>query len=224
MSKSNKEINIEFVEEVLNKKKIDKFNDYYSKDCVFHVSPYIGLGFNSGDNGEGKLIINSIAKGGPASSKLKVGDEIVAASTETRKLESFEDLEQGLSFITQGKKGIPIVLTIIRNGEKMDVEIVRDKIEGFDLTWDDVGDSFKHSVANDIQDGKTEILHIVEEGDMVCVYDRTSGTVADFNREAVWDTCRILKFKDGKIIESWSVGPNLSYYTQLGYKVEPPQA
>jgi predicted SnoaL-like aldol condensation-catalyzing enzyme len=222
MSNSNKNVVLEFYEEVINNKKVDKFNNYFSEDYVFHASPYVGLGMNTDDSEPGKVKVQMLADGGPAAEKLKIGDEIVGIADGERQTDSIEEISQGL-FWGQGKLGTTLTMTVIRDGEKIEVELMRDKIEGLDISMAQMGEVWKNSIANDILDRKTEVLFIVEDDDIVMVHDRNSGTIADYDRAAIWDRSFVYKLKDGKIVEAWGVGPGVQYFTQLGFKIEPPE-
>jgi len=74
--KSNVEIIQDTIEQVVNQKKIDIWDQYFSQDYISRGAPYIGMGFSSDSSGN-KHIINMIARGSPADGKLQVGDELL---------------------------------------------------------------------------------------------------------------------------------------------------
>lgn len=220
MGKANKEIVKEFYDVVINGKNMDAFYEYFREDCTFKIAPYVGIGFSWDTSSSDKIKVTSIAKGGPAEGKLQVGDEIVAAEDNTGKWDSFEELKEiGWG---QGKIGTPVKVTIQRDGEQVKAEFTRERIEGFDLTLADVIDNWKHFLTVECPDAKDEIIHIIEEGDLVGVYSIATGTHTEFNRQAIWGEHGFYRLRDGKIVESWGTGPAIEYYTQLGYKVERP--
>ena len=223
MSKSNKEIILGLLK-AEDEKQVNKMGDYISDDYVFHVSPYVGLGFNIDDSEEGKLKVKGLAKGSPAEKALKNGDEIVGMADELHSTQSVEELRKGLGGWGQGEIGTPITVTVIRDGEKMDLELTRAKIEGLDLHYAEFKDTWNHNLLTAVDNQKTELLHYFEDGDMVMYFARTSGTVNEFGRSAIWEYATAARIKDGKLVEAWSVGPGLEYYTQLGFKIEPPKA
>ncbi len=222
MGKSKKEIILGLME-ADDKKQVDKVGDFISEDYVFHVAPYVGLGFNMDESEKGKLIVISLAKGSPAEKALKIGDEIVGMADELHSTQSVEELRKGMGGWGQGKIGTPITVTVMRDGAKIDLELTRAKIEGFDLPYSKLKNIWEHDMLTAVDNQKTELLHFFEDGDMVMYFARISGTINEFGRTAIWEYATVARIKNGKIVEAWSVGPGLEYYTQLGFKIEPPK-
>jgi len=50
MSKSNKEILKEFIQQVMIEKKVELMDTYHDLEYVWHRSPYVGIGFSSDDS------------------------------------------------------------------------------------------------------------------------------------------------------------------------------
>ncbi|UCH59393.1 MAG: PDZ domain-containing protein [Anaerolineales bacterium] len=223
MGKSNKEIVLEFIELCVNEKNLDAITDYVSQDYVYRNPPYVGMGINVDRNLPDKIVILSVKAGGPSDGKLQVGDELLAAEDETDKWETLEALKETSSW-GHGKIGTTVKLKIRRDGKEMEVEVTRSKIEGFDVPFNIVIDAFKHYHTVDCPDHKEEVMHIVAEGDIVMTYSQIEGTVTEFDRQAVWTSSTVWRLADGKITEAWGVGPELSYYYQLGYKIERPDS
>ena len=224
MSKSNKEIILGLMK-AEDEKQVDKWVEYISEDYVYHVSPYVGLGFNIDDSEEGKLKVIYLAKCSPAEKALQIGDEIVGMVDELHSTQSVEELRKGImGGWGQGEIGTPITVTVIRDGAKMDLELTRAKIEGLDIHYAKQKDIWQHNLLTAVDNQKSELLHYFEDGDMVMFYTRISGTVNEFGRSAIWEEAMVARIKDGKLVEAWSVGPGLAYYTQLGFKIEPPKA
>ncbi|MEJ2736997.1 MAG: hypothetical protein P8189_26115, partial [Anaerolineae bacterium] len=73
--KSNVEIIQDTIEQIVNQKEIDKWDQYFSPDYISRGAPYIGMGFSRDTSGN-KHIIDMIAPGSPADEKLQVGDEL----------------------------------------------------------------------------------------------------------------------------------------------------
>jgi len=221
MGKSNKEIIKKLHKVVFNGKNLDAIHDYYSEDFVSWSVPYIGIGAFLDPTSEDKVKVRNIVKGGPSDGKLQVGDEIVAAEDEVGKWDTVADLKSVRW--GQGKIGTPVKVTLRRDGELVEVELTRDKIESYDTSLDIFIDNWKHFLTIGCPDLKVEIAHIIEEGDLVAVYWISTGTITEFERQAIWAGCTFSRFRDGRIAESWGVGPGIGYYTQLGYKVERPK-
>lgn len=223
MSKSYKEIVLGYLK-ADDEKQVHQMGEFFSEDYVVHVSPYVGLGFTIDDSEEDKLKVKGLAKSSPAEKNLKFGDEIVGMADELHSTQSVEELRKGMEGWGQGEIGTPITVTVIRDGTKLDLELTRAKIEGLDLHYAEFKDAWEHNLLTAVDNQKTELLHYFENGDMVMYFARTSGTVNEFGRSAIWEYAVVARIKDGKFVESWSVGPGLGYYTQLGFKIEPPKA
>jgi hypothetical protein len=76
LMKSNVEIIQDIVEQVVNQKIIDKWDQYTSQDYISRGALYVGVGFSVDSSGD-KHIINIIAPGSPAEGNLQVGDELL---------------------------------------------------------------------------------------------------------------------------------------------------
>jgi predicted SnoaL-like aldol condensation-catalyzing enzyme len=220
MAKTNKQIFQEFIERVVNPQRFELIHDYLTEQCVFHTPPYVGLGFMIDDTSGDKVLIQEIAPNGPAVGHLQVGDEVVKVSDESRDRDTYEQIRT--SIWGQGKIGTPISLTIRREGKFFDVNFTRDRIEGFDSTLSDTLELWKHYMHNTWPDQKSEITFLVEEGDLVAYYLLITGTNADYNQPAVWAESGIVRFKDGKITDWWSIEDGLSQFKQLGYRIDEP--
>ena len=220
MSETNKQIFEEFIEKVLNPQRFELIHEYLTEQCVFHTPPYVGMGFMIDDTSGDKVFIQEIAPTGPAAGHLQQGDEIVRGSDESGVFETYEQLKT--SIWGQGKIGTPITLTIRRGGKVFDVTFTRDRIEGFDTALSDTLEFWKHFMQNTWPDQKSEITFLVEEGDLVAYYMLISGTNADYNQPAVWAESGLVRFKDGKITEWWSIEDTLSQWKQLGYRISEP--
>lgn len=220
MRKSNKEIVLEFIDVVENQKVLNDFTEYMSEDYVGHSAPYIGLGFNIDTTSSDSIKINSIAEGGPSDGYLQIGDELLAAEDDTRKWETIDDLKTAVW--GQGKIGTSVKLAIRRDGEEMEIELARKKVGGFDFPFSEIIDNWKHFLTVECPDRKEDVVHAVEEGDLVMIYSIVTGTLKEFDHHAIWSICSVFRLRDGKITEGWGVGPDISYYTQLGFKIERP--
>jgi hypothetical protein len=81
LMKSNVEIIQDVIEQVVNQKKIDIWDQYFSQDYISRGAPFVGMGFSVDSSGN-KHTINIIAPGSPAEGKLQVGDELLWAEDE----------------------------------------------------------------------------------------------------------------------------------------------
>jgi predicted SnoaL-like aldol condensation-catalyzing enzyme len=220
MVKTKKQIFQQFIDQVVNAHRFDMIHEYLDEQCIFHQPPYVGLGFMPDDTSGDKVIIRLIAPESPASEALQVGDEVVRVSDESGIRETYEQLKG--SGWGQGTLGTPITLTVRRNGENIDVTISRARIEGFDSHLSDTLEMWKHYVLNTWPDQKSEINFLVEEGDLLAYFLTTTGTNTEYNQSAIWSESGILRFKDEKVIDWWSVEDSLSQFKQLGYQIKEP--
>jgi predicted ester cyclase len=220
MSKSNTQIVQEYIEEVGNMKHYERTFDYCSRDCVYHLAPYIGLGFSIDDSSGEKVFIKDIAPNSPAKGQLQMKDELVRAKDASNTWETWKELKEGMW--GQGVLGTPVTLTVNRAGKQMDIQIERGRVEGFDSKLADSIENSKDYTLKFWPDLKSEIKLILAEGDLVACYLVNSGTNLEYHHSAVWDECDIHRLKDGKIIEMWGVENNLSEMKQMGYQINPP--
>jgi predicted ester cyclase len=80
-------------------------------------------------------------------------------------------------------------------------------------------------------DQRWEIHHVIAEGDLVAVHAthhaRHTGELMGIpptNREVAYDYVHILRFRDGKAIEHWSVRDSMTLMQQLGVLPDRPTA
>jgi len=95
LMKSNVEIIQEIAEQVVNQKKLDIYDQYFSQDYISRGAPYVGMGFSVDSSGN-KHIIKFVAPGSPAEGKLQVGDELLWAEDEHQRWATYEDIKQGV--------------------------------------------------------------------------------------------------------------------------------
>lgn len=80
-------------------------------------------------------------------------------------------------------------------------------------------------------DQRWEIRHVIAEGDMVVVHathhGRHTGDLMGLpptGREVAYDYVHILRFRDGKAVEHWSVHDSMTLMRQLGVTQDRPAA
>lgn len=221
MSKTNKEIVQGFFEQVVNEKRMDLWDEYISKDYVSHAAPYVGMGLSARTSGD-KLIVSSIAPGGPAEGKLQLGDEIIRVEDEYNLWDTFEQLKTAVMGL--GKTGTTIKVRVRRGEGSFDYELTRGLIEGFDIPYDVAQEDYRTFLMEDYPDVKVTVKKILEEGDTVACYTESKGTNTDFNREAIWSDSTFYRLSDGKIVEEWYVFDYVMVLKQLGYDIKAPGA
>jgi predicted ester cyclase len=217
LMKSNVEIIQDVIEQVVNQKKIEAWDQYFSQDYIARGAPFIGMGF-SVDSSENKHIINFIAAGSPVEGKLKVGDELLWQEDEHKHWATYEEIKRGLGRY-RGKK---LKVGVQRGDQILQYEFTRDIINGFDTHNDQAKTDMREFMTKEFPDLQASIKQIIADGDRVVCMLEYRGTHADFEREAVWREAWFVRLSDGKIVEGWPILDLESYFTQLGYQIIPP--
>ena len=215
--KSNAEIIHQVLEQVVNQKRIDAWDQYFSQDYIARGAPFIGMGF-SRDASESKHIITAIIPGSPAEGKLQVGDELLWVEDERQRWATYEDISQGI----QRYRGSRLKVGVHRDQQTLEVDLTRGLIRGFDTDNDRAKSEMQEFMTRQIPDLRVDIKLALAEGDMVVCLMEYRGTHAEFGREAVWREAWFVRLSEGKIVESWPLSDIDAYCRQLGYQVIPP--
>ena len=125
---SNIEIIQDIFEQIVNQKKIDNWDQYFSQDYISRGAPFIGMGF-SRDSTQKKHTINMVIPGSPADGKLQAGDELLWVEDEHHRWDTYAEIDQGL----QGRK---YKMGIRRGNQTLEYELTRGIVRGFDTHTD----------------------------------------------------------------------------------------
>ncbi len=215
--KPNAEIIRDVLEQVVNQKKIDAWDQYFSPDYIAHGAPFVGMGFSRDTSGN-KHTINAITPGSPAEGKLDVGDELVWVEDERQRWAAYEEIEQGL----QSYRGSTLKLGVRRGQQTFEIELTRGRVQGFDTGCAQAKLEMQAFMTREIPDLRVDIKRILADGDMVACLMEYRGTHATFKREAVWREIWVVRLCEGKIVESWPLPDVDAYLRQLGYQSVPP--
>jgi len=215
--KSNAEIVRDVLEQVVNQKKIDAWDEYFSPDYIARGAPFIGMGFSRDTSGN-KHKIDAITPGSPAEGKLEVGDELLWVEDERQRWATYEDMSQGL----QRYRGSKLKLGVRRGKQILEVELTRGLIQGFDTDNAQAKSDMQEFMTNEIPNLRVDIKLTLADGDMATCLMEYRGTHATFKREAVWREIWVVRLSDGKIVESWPLPDVDAYLRQLGYQSIPP--
>jgi predicted ester cyclase len=208
------------IEQITNAKNFDRIYEYFDKECVFHNPPYVGTGIFPDDSSGERVVIQNVAPNGPSAGVVQEGDVLLRATDDSGSWESYDDLRTGLW--GQGKVGTKVTLTLLRNGETIEANLVRGRVEGFDFTLAEAYESWRHYLQEEMPDLKSEINQIMASGDLVAYYATNSGTSKIYNQSAVWTECNILRLEDEKIVEWWGAEDTLSQWRQFGFQIKEP--
>ncbi|MFC2108234.1 ester cyclase [Candidatus Bipolaricaulota bacterium] len=215
--KSNVEIIQDVLEQVVNQKRIDAWDKYFSQDYIARGAPFVGMGFSRDSSGD-KHIINAITPGSPAEGKLQVGDELLWAEDERQRWATHEDISQGV----QRYRGSKLKVCVRRGKQTLEYELTRGLIQGFDTDNDRAKSEMQDFMTREIPDLRVEIKLTLADGDMVVCLMEYRGTHASFKREAIWREAWFVRLSEGKIVESWPLPDIDAYCRQLGYQITPP--
>lgn len=222
MDKTNKEIMLDCIEQVHNQKRVERVDDYYSPDCMFHGTPFVGSGIRTDQlKMPGKHLVADILPGGPAAGKLQAGDELLNVSDGRTTWSTFEELKTG--DWAYGPVGSPLVYHVRRGDQELDVTVTRGLVEGFDLPFSDLKPQWVSFLVEECPDFHFEAQMAFEDGDMVVLYGLNSGTSKEYQKFAIWPSCDIYRLREGKVVDMWNVEDSRSMLAQLGYHLEAPK-
>jgi ketosteroid isomerase-like protein len=217
--KSNAQIIHDVLEQVVNQKRIDAWDEYFGPDYVARGAPFFGLGFSRDTSGD-KHIIDFVIPGSPAEGRLQVGDELLWVEDEHQRWATYEDISEGL----RRHQGSRLKVGVRRGEQTLEVELTRGLIRGFDTDSDQAKSEMQHFMTREIPDLSVEVKMTLEDGDKVVCLKEYRGTHAEFQREAIWREIWIARLSEGKIVESWPLPDIDAYCRQLGFQVIPPDA
>ena len=207
----------EVLEQVVNQKRIDKWDDYFSPDYIARGASFIGLGFSRATSGS-RNIITAIVPSSPAEGKLQAGDELLWVEDERQRWATFEDISEGF----RRHRGSSLKMGVRRGQQTYEVELTRGLIRGFDTDNDRAKSEMQEFMTRQIPDLSVDIKMTLEDGDTVVCLMEYRGTHAEFQREAVWREIWIARLSEGGIVESWPLPDIDAYCRQLDYQVIPP--
>ena len=219
MSRTNKEVVLGFIEEVFNQKRLDRFDEYFAVNSVFHSGSYVGLGINGDDSSGEKIVLIEIAPGSPADGKLLIGDELIQVQDQQYTWDTFDGLKA--SVWAWGAIGTPLTIRVRRDGQIVDIGLKRGMIRGW--TQPIHKELFHQYLLVDWPDLKQTVDCILEDGDRVAVYLTNMGTHAKLGRQAVWSEFDLYRVDNGKIVDAWGLEDYCGQLKQLGYNIELPK-
>jgi hypothetical protein len=197
------------------------WDEFISEDYVSHPSPYIGMGLSTRNTNE-KMIVSSIASGGPEEGKLQVDDQIIRVEDDLNRWDTFEQLKTAV--LGLGRTDTTINVRVRRGEQTFDYELTRELIEGFDIPCELPQDNYRTFLTDDYPDLKVTVKKMIAEGDIIACYNESQGANSDFNRQAIWPESVFNCLSEGKIVEEWYVSDFVGALKQLGYDINAPEA
>jgi len=217
LMKSNVKIIHEVLEQVVNQKRIEVWDEYFSPDYIARGAPFIGMGFGSNSSG-GNHVIDAIIPGSSAEGKLQVGDELLWVADERQRWETFDDVPEG----TRRYQGGKLKVGVRRGRQTLHFELTSHMLRGFDIRNDQAKSEMQEFMTQAIPDLSVKVLMVLADGDIVACLMEYRGTHARFKREAIWREAWFVRLSEEKIVESWPLPDIDAYCRQLGYQVIPP--
>jgi predicted ester cyclase len=216
LMKSNIEIIQDTFEQIVNQKKIDLWDQFFSTEYIARGAPYIGMGFSRDTSGN-KHIINMIVPGSPSDGKLQVGDVLIWVEDEHRRWATYDEIEKGI-------RGSKYKVGVHRGNQTIEYELTRELLKGIDTHTDQAKLEMQEFMTTEFPDLRVSIKLILADGDMVVSLLEYRGIHAGFGREAVWREAWFVRLSEGKIVEGWPVIDLDTYFRQLGYQLIPPNS
>ena len=214
LMKTNVEIIQDTIEQIVNRKDIEKWDQYFSPDYIARGAPFIGMGFSRDTSGN-RHIINMVFPGSPADGVLQEGDELLWVADEDQRWDTYEAISEGL-------QGRSYRVGVRRGDQTLEYALTRDYFKGFDTPNDQAKSEMRAFMTEDFPDLKATIKLILSDGDMVVSLLEYRGTHAKYKREAVWREAWFTRLSGGVIVESWPIIDESSFFRHLGYQLVPP--
>jgi predicted ester cyclase len=214
--KSNIEIIRDTIEQIVNQKKIDKWDQYFSPDYIARGAPFIGMDFFR-DTSENKHLITIVIPDSPTDGKLQAGDVLQWVEDEHQRWDNYEEIEQGL----QGKS---YTMGVLRGEQILEFALTRDLIKGFDTHTDQAKAEMEEFMTKQFPDLQATIELILADGDLVVSLLEYRGNHANFKRESIWREAWFARLSEGKIVEGWPIIDESSFLRHLGYQLIPPSS
>ncbi len=221
MKQTNSEILRDYFEEVINQKNFANLSKYFSENFIRHGSPYVGMGVMTDTSSGDKVVVRKVNPNSPAANKLLVGDEIIRVTTDGRTFDTYEDLHQG-ELWGQGVIGTPLTLWVRRAGKDEEISIVRGLVPAFEISAD-AHKSGMQMYFEEMPDVKSQLIHVIESGDMVAFQAEFKGSNVRYGRSAVWTEFGFVQFADGKMTDWWNSDEEVPTLRQLGYMITAPE-
>lgn len=220
MSTENKEIVLGFLNDVINRKQVNRIEFYFGQHYATRGAPYVGLGIFLDASSSDKLVITCVHPGSPADGLLLVGDEIKRVEDDQNTWVTFDEINKGSWGL--GIIGTNVHIDILRQGKPTTVMVSRGLVEDFKITYDLIIENYKKYLLEDYPDLTASVVSLVAEGDLVAYFLKMQGTDAAYKRQAIWTDCGFFRIVKGKIVEGWGCDDEFSRKKQLGYQIYPP--
>lgn len=212
--KTNIEIIQETIEQIVNQKKIELWDQFFSPEYIAHSAPFIGMGFSRDTSGD-RHILDFVFPGSPADGKLQTGDEIVWIEDGQQRWESYEEVSEAL-------RGKQYRVGVRRGDQILEIELSRELFPGFETHTAQAKSEMRDFMSKQFPDLSATIQLILADGDQVVCLLQYRGTHAKYDREIVWREAWFTRLAEGQIVESWPIIDESAFFRHLGYQLIPP--
>ena len=195
---------------------INAVKKHMAEDGLFYRPRYVGFGFTYDNTDEsGRMVVETIAPGGPASAVLQVGDEFMSVQGVEV---SVDNRDSGkLSF--RGAPGEDVSAVIKRGEELMDIAVTRGKVEST-ISKADMIDWMSSGDADDWGDDSFTLHEVVASGDVA--YAWTTIANADDVTGNTIETHVVTRFEfneDGKVVGIGNLRESRFILEQQGFSI-----
>lgn len=195
---------------------ISAVEEYMADDGLFYRPRYVGFGFTYDNTDEsGKMVVETIVPGGPASTVLQVGDEFMSV----RGVEvSIDNRDSGkLSF--RGAPGEEVSAVIKRGDELMDIVVTRGTVEST-ISKSEMIEWMSSADGDDWGDDSFTLHEVVASGDVA--YAWTTIANADDVTGKTVETHVVTRFRfneDGKVVAVSNLRESRFILEQQGFSI-----
>ena len=195
---------------------ISAVEEYMADDGLFYRPRYVGFGFTYDNTDEsGKMVVETIVPGGPASTVLQVGDEFMSV----RGVEvSIDNRDSGkLSF--RGAPGEEVSAVIKRGDELMDIVVTRGTVEST-ISKSEMIEWMSSADGDDWGDDSFTLHEVVASGDVAYAWT-TIANADDVTGKNV-ETHVVTRFRfneDGKVVAVSNLRESRFILEQQGFSI-----
>ena len=186
---------------------------HMADDGLIYLPRYVGFGFTHDGSETGEMVVQTIVPDSPASAVLQVGDKFISV----RGVEVGPDTMDRLDF--RGKAGEAVEAVIVRDGESMQISVVRGPILSA-MTKANMLQWMREQDAEDWADESHTIHEVVGSGDVI--YAWTQAVNTDETSGASVDVHTVSRFQfntDGQVVALANINESRFALEQMGYTI-----
>lgn len=195
---------------------INAVKEHMADDGLFYRPRYVGFGFTYDNSDEsGRMVVETIVPGGPASAVLQVGDEFMSV----RGVEVNADNRDSGKLRFRGAPGEEVSAVIKRGDEMMDITVTRGKVEST-ISKADMVEWMSSSDGDDWGDDYFKLHEVVASGDVAYAWTTIANT-DDVTGNTV-ETHVVTRFEfneEGKVVGIGNLRESRFILEQQGFSI-----